>query len=465
MTASHLIDYSNVPGAMVSGMSDDEYSWVAQQSVERYVRELDDGFLKQFEFPDELLEDGVSELPHVEETIVKAMNEAESDLMPESTSKQTKYHVERFKRFLSEKKLDCNIQKLPTKILAEYLRFFYFSLRTKSGEPYSPNSLIGIRASIQRYLQNPQVNRPENIISDKEFMRANATLKVMVKLWLKSGKSSAKFPPIEDADMNILKSYFDRSNAEVLQQEVWFNIVYYFALRGRETVAQLTKDSIEFSEDSDGRKFAYINHNVLSKNIKSTLKNNEFENLKVARMYDNPDNIESCPLAALQLYFSKLPNNNYLFPQVVKDKNAKSWYCEKRSLGKNNLGQMMQTISKKAKLTQMYTNHCIRVRVVSELHHKGFSSEDICSVTGHRSTGSVRHYVRVQRDQQKRKLSEALQMNQNEPKSIKGTSEVEITHDQLINENKIFINKPKQIPLVLNFNGEFNNCSFSLCSE
>lgn len=53
-----------------------------------YVKELDDGFLKQFESPDDL-EDGDFVLPYVEETIIKAMNEAEFDLIFESTNKKT----------------------------------------------------------------------------------------------------------------------------------------------------------------------------------------------------------------------------------------------------------------------------------------------------------------------------------------------------------------------------------------
>ena len=45
----------------------------------------------------------------------------------------------------------------------------------------------------------------------------------------------------------------------------------------------------------------------------------------------------------------------------------------------------MRTISEKAKLNKIYTNHCVRVSVVNELDSNGFTNEQICSVTGHKN--------------------------------------------------------------------------------
>ena len=450
MNMAGPINFANIPGNSVSGLSDGELSWVSEQSMDRFMSELDEGFLKEFEFEEE-----DKSFQHVDDTIVEEMNKAERQLTPQATEKQTKTHVQKFKKFLLEKNLSTEIESMPSKYLAEYLRFFYFNLRTKSGEPYSPNSLVGIRAAIHRYLTSADVGRQDNILTDRSFTRANATLKVMVKLWLKSGKSSNKFPPIDDNDMKKIKNFFDRSNSEILQQEVWFNITWYFGLRGRETVSQLNKHSFEIDEDGEGRKFASINHNVLSKNIKASLSNTEFENLKTVRMYDNPNDESLCPVKSLEIYLEKIPEScTHLFPQPVKNKKASAWYCEKRSLGKNPLGEMMQTISKAAGLSRMYTNHCVRVSVVSELHQQGFSAEDICTVTGHRSTGSVRNYVRIQKDHQKRKISEALQMG-------RSCSSVEVTQKILQSNNEIIVRNQENLPLVLNFSGNFENCTFT----
>ena len=50
--------------------------------------------------------------------------------------------VERFKTFLKENDLDENIERLPVKILNDYLRYFYSKLKTKDGKLYAPKSSI-----------------------------------------------------------------------------------------------------------------------------------------------------------------------------------------------------------------------------------------------------------------------------------------------------------------------------------
>ena len=47
------------------------------------------------------------------------------------------------------------------------------------------------------------------------------------------------------------------------------------------------------------------------------------------------------------------------------------WYCNVQ-LGKNTLGTFMSLISKELKLSQKYTNHCIRATSVSLLDECNF---------------------------------------------------------------------------------------------
>ena len=44
----------------------------------------------------------------------------------------------------------------------------------------------------------------------------------------------------------------------------------------------------------------------------------------------------------------------------------------------------MKNISNKAGLSKSYTNHCVRVTVISELVEQGFSSDEIATHTGHK---------------------------------------------------------------------------------
>ena len=115
-------------------------------------------------------------------------------------------------------------------------------------------------------------------------------------------------------------------------------------------------------------------------------------------------------MKCLQTYFSKIPTDcNFSFPLPVKRfQESELWYCSKRSLGKNAIGKMMKDIIEKAKLQRLYTNHCARVTVVSNLRDAGFEAQDIAAVTGHKRTASVERYVRQKRDDEKRSVSQIL---------------------------------------------------------
>lgn len=397
------MNFENIPGNLISGLSDELLEWVSIESGDRYITELSSSFAEELEQM-EVFDD-------VDDDILNAIKVAESEVTPSNTKKQTDYHVKNFKEFLLRKQLSANIEKAPVKILSNYLSYYYFNLKRKDSKPYSPTTLICIRASIQRYLSGPTVNRNINIIDDVSFKRSNGILKAMVKKWLKDdGSTSKQFEAIESEDMEKMRQYFNRENSIKLQQEAWFSIVYHFALRGREVIRDLKRKSISFAKDASGKKFAYINQTYLSKNIKSSLSSKEFENLSQARMYAIPEKIENCPVRCLELYFEKMQDDcENLFPMPLKVSNDNPiWYSSKRPLGKNTIGDMMKEISKSANLNKIYTNHCVRVTVVNNLRNQGLTSNDIAAVTGHKNINSVDRYVRRKTDSEKRTVSQML---------------------------------------------------------
>ncbi|XP_071094388.1 uncharacterized protein [Haliotis cracherodii] len=71
----------------------------------------------------------------------------------------------------------------------------------------------------------------------------------------------------------------------------------------------------------------------------------------------------SLPVASFKQYVSKLhPENTALFQRPRKHTNTPPdthWYTA-QALGHNSLRQMMKSISKEAKLSKTYTNHCVR---------------------------------------------------------------------------------------------------------
>ena len=69
---------------------------------------------------------------------------------------------------------------------------------------------------------------------------------------------------------------------------------------------------------------------------------------------------------------------------------------------------MMSDVSKAANLGKQYTNHCVRVTVVSNLRENGLQPADIAAVTGHKNVHSVEKYVRRKRDAEKENVSTML---------------------------------------------------------
>ena len=70
------------------------------------------------------------------------------------------------------------------------------------------------------------------------------------------------------------------------------------------------------------------------------------------------------------------------------------WYG-KNHIGKNPLAKFMSEVSKNCDLSQIYTNHCIRVTGASILMRMKFSSSEIMSVTGHKSVQSLAIYQKT----------------------------------------------------------------------
>ncbi len=83
------------------------------------------------------------------------------------------------------------------------------------------------------------------------------------------------------------------------------------------------------------------------------------------------------------------------------------WY-EKKPVGKNPLGNIMQRISKKASLSKIYTCHSVRSSTITTLFQAGISVEKIAYLTGHKNVSSLKHYVSGMSSEQKQHCSEVL---------------------------------------------------------
>ena len=99
----------------------------------------------------------------------------------------------------------------------------------------------------------------------------------------------------------------------------------------------------------------------------------------------NARNVHSKLNRAYQSLWQKLKEN-------VKENDA-SWYS-KAALGQKTLGLMMARMSQRYKLSQRYTNHCIRVTSVQVMDDAFFQGRHIIRISGHKSEQSVKNQSR-----------------------------------------------------------------------
>ena len=153
--------------------------------------------------------------------------------------------------------------------LDKYLRHFYAKARTKDGALYSRSSLLGIRNAIERYLNNPPLNRGISISKGVEFQASNKLLQSQIKLNKRENKENVHHkPPIPEADLQKLKSSsaIRGDNPWGLLGNVWFHITLYWCRRGREGQRELTKQSFQFLKDDTGREYVSMTHDEATKN-------------------------------------------------------------------------------------------------------------------------------------------------------------------------------------------------------
>ena len=107
---------------------------------------------------------------------------------------------------------------------------------------------------------------------------------------------------------------------------------------------------------------------------------------------------------------SKLhPDCEALFqtPLTKFSKAAECWY-KNEPLGKNFIAQLMPKISKKAGLSQVYTEHCVRASTITILHQGGIGAKQICAITKHKNEQSLTSYIKDSSASQKRACSDIL---------------------------------------------------------
>ncbi|KAG8442114.1 hypothetical protein GDO86_011057 [Hymenochirus boettgeri] len=301
--------------------------------------------------------------------------------LSENTRLATRYAVRIFREYLSEKSQSPDFERMDKEALCRVLRSFYAEARSKSGQLYSKSSLISIRSSLNRYLNEPPYCRTLDLTKDPELRSANLTLAAVIRKLEEQGAGPVvQKQAITRADLRKLYTscVFSASTPFGLLNKVWFETCMYFCTRGRENQRELEEDSFGLAMDEDGRRFVYFKalgpyHKSRSSSWGKkrscpgggTVESDE-ENLP--RMYET--GTEFCPYASFVKYLAKRNPLCKAFFQRPRDHGSESdvtWY-ENKAIGKNLLGTRMQMLSKAAKLSKTYTNHCIGAVSVATLN-------------------------------------------------------------------------------------------------
>ncbi|XP_067454083.1 uncharacterized protein [Thunnus thynnus] len=302
------------------------------------------------------------------------LQRSERNRLSENTRLATRYAVRIFREYLSEKAQSPDFETLDKEALCAVLRSFYAEARSKSGQLYSKSSLISIRSSLNRYLNEPPYCRTLDLTKDPELRSANLTLAAVIRRLEEQGAGPVvQKQAITRSDLRKLyeSSVFNTDTPFGLLNKVWFETCMYFCTRGRENQRELEEDSFGLAVDEDGRKFVYfkaLGPYHKSRSAAWTKKRPDADEDTLPRMYET--GTELCPYASFVRYVSKRNPLCRAFFQRPRDHCCASdvtWY-ENKAIGKNLLGTRMQMLSRAAKLSKTYTNHCIGAVSIATLN-------------------------------------------------------------------------------------------------
>lgn len=306
---------------------------------------------------------------------------------------------------------DPNFETLPDEILAGHLRQFFAEVRKKNNENYSKSCMINLQAGLNHYLQNPPNNRIINLMRNDAFQNANKVFKGKLCLNKEAGLDTSKpKSTILQQDLDKLynvyfKKGLSKSNTQVLQEKGFFDLIYHTGRRGKEGLRALMKDSFLLKETPEGRKYIEESFNPVTKKNQGdkTSSSYGFHNEKPI-ILEQKENF-NCPVNSFIHYMDKLHPNLKDFWQ--RSNKTRTGY-DSAPLGKNTLGTLMKEISRKAELSQIYTNHEIRSTTATAMHKSKFNLKEIQNVTKHKNIQSLDRYVSGPTLEEKEKYSTAL---------------------------------------------------------
>ncbi|XP_071140475.1 uncharacterized protein KIAA1958-like [Mytilus edulis] len=323
------------------------------------------------------------------------------------TGQQTHFAVKVLSDFIVERGMEIDILEATKDEIANLLQDFYANFRNKSQEYYKKNTLLAIRQSINRYLK--ENDRFFDIITDPEFTRANDNFTSLLRKTREEGKGTVTHhEAISLEDLRMLYEHplvFNTSTPQGLLNKTIFETILYFCRRGQENLSQLKVDEFKVDSDQKGQMYVRKLTTELTKNHQGTTNEPEGSG---GMMYAT--GTDRCPVKSFVKYLKKhnnASNRLFLHPKNSFSEQDDMWF-RNEPIGQNTIKVFMKNLSKSAKLSREYTNHCIRSTCITLLDYSGFQSRHIKTISGHRNEASLSSYCYDTSDKQKKSMSDAL---------------------------------------------------------
>ena len=179
------------------------------------------------------------------------------------------------------------------------------------------------------------------------------------------------------------------------------SLVFFFGRRGREGWAEMVKGMFAVNTDLEGHQYVHMTTTETTKNHQGGHKQKDI-NYNDQRMYGTGVEI-------FLFYMTKLnPKCERLFQNPLTKYDCNGIWFKNEPMGKNKLGCIMQHISQKAGLSEVYTCHSVRASTITTLFQAGVPAQNIITVSNHKDVSSLKHYIQDMSNEQKRSCSDIL---------------------------------------------------------
>ncbi|CAC5410636.1 unnamed protein product [Mytilus coruscus] len=169
---------------------------------------------------------------------------------------------------INEENLNESLRKFYAEAQPKNLNKRIQSMPENMAQEYHKNPLKSVRSAINRHLKD--IGRNIDIVRDKDFKLANSMLSAKLKFDLRNGLSrpTQHHPIISNSELSKINEFLStKNNVVALRFKVWYALAIHFVSRGIEFHQQLSKDSIKFVNDEEGREYLTITHETHQKKL------------------------------------------------------------------------------------------------------------------------------------------------------------------------------------------------------